>query len=293
MCIEFCADQRFANAGPPIDGMTYLRSVVYEASKISNVHVSAVDPRQFDKQQVRSFSPPALAFPLNPLPSVQTRFVAVRNHSFAPPPAGLETSMSWAMDFSQKFENLRQQIEALRLTKPKKHPSYPSYKDEAAWHKFCFGLPLPSANTKPTTEAMQVEGEPAPIAEFTFPPLQSLLQIDEVRVTSLLNYHITWLVADQNTATILSDPLFDKRLSWIFILLALVDKPLDGDTSANLRMLLRVLCRIRSTKVSSPPYLFKPLLTTPPQTAFAVDFAQMAVLISLLSTSFGQAETAQ
>jgi hypothetical protein len=64
-----------------------------------------------------------------------------------------------------------------------------------------------------------------------FPLLGILLRLDEVQRAALLRYHISWLER--------VDGLSLGRAQWLFALSIVVDKPLDAQTSATFRSLLR------------------------------------------------------
>ena len=64
-----------------------------------------------------------------------------------------------------------------------------------------------------------------------FPLLGILLKLDEVQRAALLRYHISWLER--------VDGLSLGRAQWLFALSVVVDKPLDAQTSATFRSLLR------------------------------------------------------
>lgn len=64
------------------------------------------------------------------------------------------------------------------------------------------------------------------------PPLLGILmQLDEVKRAALLRYHIAWLER--------VDGLPEGRAQWLFALSVVVDKPLDAQTMAAYRALLR------------------------------------------------------
>lgn len=63
------------------------------------------------------------------------------------------------------------------------------------------------------------------------PLLGILLKLDEVQRAALLRYHISWLER--------VDGLSLGRAQWLFALSIVVDKPLDAQTSATFRSLLR------------------------------------------------------
>lgn len=64
------------------------------------------------------------------------------------------------------------------------------------------------------------------------PPLLSvLMRLDEVKRAALLRYHIAWLER--------VDGLPEGRAQWLFALSVVVDKPLDAQTMAAYRALLR------------------------------------------------------
>ncbi|EFJ14480.1 hypothetical protein SELMODRAFT_47188, partial [Selaginella moellendorffii] len=72
------------------------------------------------------------------------------------------------------------------------------------------------------------------------PSLSTLLSMDEVSRATLLRHHISWLDDLENLA--------EERALWLYALSAVVDEPLDLDTSAAVRELLRKCALIRASR---------------------------------------------
>lgn len=101
------------------------------------------------------------------------------------------------------------------------------------------------------------------------PPLLGILmRLDEVKRAALLRYHIAWLER--------VDDLPEGRAQWLFALSAVVDKPLDAQTMAAYRTLLRRCASLRATKTS----------------AENVELCRLNMLIAIAGRYFGQAEDA-
>jgi hypothetical protein len=76
------------------------------------------------------------------------------------------------------------------------------------------------------------------------PPLLGILvRLDAVSRAALLRFHIAWLER--------VDGLPYERTLWLFALSVVIDKPLDAQTSAAFRALLRRCAILRATKVSA------------------------------------------
>lgn len=101
------------------------------------------------------------------------------------------------------------------------------------------------------------------------PPLLGILmQLDEVKYAALLRYHIAWLER--------VDGLPELRAQWLFALSVAVDKPLDAQTMAAYRALLRRCASLRASKASAEDE----------------ELHRLNMLITVAGRYFGQAEDA-
>ena len=128
-------------------------------------------------------------------------------------------------------------------------PTLPSMSDAQRWKSFCLRAHL---------------GEPSGSACGNPPTLQIVMQLDQVAVIRLVEYHVKWVEK--------SEQISDIQKEWLFALLGRLDKPLDSDTASSLRSLLRRLTHERA-KLSLP---------TDPQ------LPSLNILIVIIGNFFGQ-----
>lgn len=91
-----------------------------------------------------------------------------------------------------------------------------------------------SSMLKPPTKNVskdRVKRKPSDLKGPNAPLLGILMRLDEVKRAALLRYHIAWLER--------VDGLPEERAQWLFALSVVVDKPLDAQTMAAYRALLR------------------------------------------------------
>lgn len=105
------------------------------------------------------------------------------------------------------------------------------------------------------------------------PSLSLILQFDQVMTQKVLQYNISWLEKCRSFS--------ERRVSWIYALLARLDMPLFQDTVAALRQLYRVACKLRArlkqTESKNPEEHFEYL-------------ARLNLLIVISGRFFGQGE---
>ncbi|GBG64922.1 hypothetical protein CBR_g48670 [Chara braunii] len=124
-----------------------------------------------------------------------------------------------------------------------------------------------SATTDRICSGGRKEGDDNNSAQSALQPtLDVMVKLDDVTTASLLCRQIDWL---ENAANI-----SEHRFAWLFALLAQVGKPLDADTTAAIRSLLRCCCRLRSTK----------------QSVDDPEMPRLNILIAIAGKYFGQAE---
>jgi survival of motor neuron protein-interacting protein 1 len=232
-------------AGPPMDGLDYLRRVRWEANRCPKVVKSGIDPRKFDTKQTQFAELPP---------------------EFAACPVSLAPSLAWETHFLASFEQLRQQLHKRLSRKPSSEqeaPKLPPLRNAKEWKVLCLGADQPSTPTTytaPTTTTSSspsistIASEATPMitspststspSSSTSPstsvqPILSILQhLDTVSINKLLEYHTSWAKKGPTTT--------EAAMQWLFALLACLDKPLDADMASSLRGLLRRLALERS-----------------------------------------------
>jgi survival of motor neuron protein-interacting protein 1 len=185
--------------GEPADGFTYLKTVRWEANRMDSINVAAVDPRQYDRFQTRSYGLPptsSLSVPKSRVPSIYWQNKLISN---------LEEMRETYFEYRRAFE------ESDDITPH--HISYPDLNNEKAWATFCYG-----------------EGESEDLAHE--PLLSHLIRFDEVSVIRILTLTIKWTKASTFSWS-------NLRFQWLFSLLVCLDLPIDASLQAELCYLRR------------------------------------------------------
>jgi survival of motor neuron protein-interacting protein 1 len=239
-------------SGPPTSGEDYLKRVRWEYRRCPAVVVSDIDPRKYDNKQTQFASLPP------PLPA-------------APP--GIAPSREWETKFLAEFAEMKQTLRYMATQPlPQLSITLPHPNDGRGWFLLCFGanerrqkpsndheqnknsqMDIDTAHqqTDYSTASSSVSASTASnmpstitsIGTHALPPLLSIvLHLDDVTVQALLHHHIQWFETRPMTA---------QRAQWFYALLARLEKPLDPDTAASLRTLLRRSAVLRS-KMTDP-----------------------------------------
>jgi hypothetical protein len=106
------------------------------------------------------------------------------------------------------------------------------------------------------------------------PTLSLILQFDQVMTQRVLRYNISWLEKCKSFS--------ERRVSWIYALLARLDLPLFQDIVAALRQLYRVACKLRAR--------FKQTELKHPEAEHLEYLARLNLLIVITGCFFGQGE---
>ncbi|KAL4632477.1 hypothetical protein ACB092_04G053800 [Castanea dentata] len=241
------------DSGPPEDGLEYLRRVRWEAAQIPKVKVAKLDRSKFNKEQsVYMPQIPNIAEcpdHLLPLKQWEDAFLADftelrlalshlegsdENISGKLQPAFVVNEKCHSRQQFQDmvFENFDNLVtETVHSKQPHDcsgsltsidQPSSLTVEDHAS--------SLPSEHSGPKTSADESSG----------PLLSAILRMDSVARVSTLRKRIS-LVENMNT-------LSRNDCVWLFALCAVVDTPLDADTCASLRGLLRKCATVRAAK---------------------------------------------
>ncbi|KAL6191441.1 hypothetical protein ACLB2K_037832 [Fragaria x ananassa] len=233
-------------SGSPEDGFEYLRRVRWEAAQIPKVRVAKVDRSKFNRE-LSDYMP--------------------KISEIAKCPEQLLPLKQWEDAFLSEFSELR--LGLSRFEGSSANTSGDS-QSKVILHKSC-SSPQPPVNIVfenfAHVKSMEVnctenfnyqpslltaEGSASPPVENFSPkasvdhssrdsPLLSVIfRLDSVARVSMLRKRIK---AAQDTSTLSRDDCL-----WLFALCAVVDTPLDADTSASLRSLLRKCAALRATK---------------------------------------------
>ncbi|KAK7844144.1 gem-associated protein 2 [Quercus suber] len=241
------------DSGPPEDGLEYLRRVRWEAAQIPKVKVAKLDRSKFSKEQsVYMPQIPNIAEcpdHLLPLKQWEDAFLADftelrlalshlegsdENISGKLQPAFVVNEKCHSRQQFQDmvFENFDNLVtETVHSKQPHDcsgsqtsidQPSLLTVEDQAS--------SLPLEHSGPRTSADESSG----------PSLSAILRMDSVARVSTLRKRIS-LAENMNT-------LSRNDCVWLFALCAVVDTPLDADTCASLRGLLRKCATVRAAK---------------------------------------------
>ncbi|CAK9273020.1 unnamed protein product [Sphagnum jensenii] len=225
-------------SGPPQDGWEYLRRVrqVWEAAQCPKVKVAKIDPQKLMVEQT----------PYMPsIPSVQ------------PCASHLLPSKEWETEFLVDFSNLRTASTngsgstttiggVLKLVDEElgSKMEISGYEGTVELQAEISGYPKDTIQTsQDVVDGLKIGGMLGASKDPKPPLLGILVRLDAVSRAALLRFHIAWLER--------VDGLPYERTLWLFALSVVIDKPLDAQTSAAFRALLRRCAILRATKVSA------------------------------------------
>ncbi|KAJ7564202.1 hypothetical protein O6H91_02G006800 [Diphasiastrum complanatum] len=233
------------DSGPPEDGLEYLRRVRWEAAQCPKIKVAKIAPEKLTRHQTHY---------LPDIPEIPGC------------DANLLPSKEWEREFLSDFSKLRTNLLNLSQQSGCALESLPHFRNENAWKVFCLGSAsfeeesATKDGVEEFSESCMSESDFAAEDENAEPrqilccspqdevvmghsPLLSVMKsMDEVSRAALLRYHVSWLDDVEG--------LPENRAVWLFALAVAVDKPLDAQTSAAFRTLLRRCATIRARKLS-------------------------------------------
>ncbi|XP_023540169.1 uncharacterized protein LOC111800622 [Cucurbita pepo subsp. pepo] len=208
------------DSGPPEDGLEYLRRVRWEASHIPNVAVAKVDRSNFKKER-------SVYMPVIP---------AIANC-----PQNLLPSKEWEDAFLADFSKLRQVLscpEGLMQSDFIFHEKIDSVSPDSIDQPSVI-LPANDIDSQPPEEP-NASTSSKENSGNNYPSLSAISKMNSVFRVSSLRKRINSL----ETQTTLSR----TDCLWLFALSAAVDTPLDADTCASFRSLLRKCASLRAEK---------------------------------------------
>lgn len=200
-----------------MDGAEYLRRVRWEA--------------RHSPQVVRAHVDPTSLAPLSPPPKYRT------STAQATPDCALELKprRSWLAVISERFAELRMDLARMPAGLRGGHEGGPEEGGAAAvaWHHRHFAPEdAVEGHVDPEGAVMRAQGAALSTSgRGPAPTLSVVCPLDHVTASRLLQQHVQWLE---------THPLTPARATWLFALMARVDQPLDDDTGAALRHLVRV-----------------------------------------------------
>ncbi|CAH9102066.1 unnamed protein product [Cuscuta europaea] len=212
------------DSGPPEDGLEYLRRVRWEAERLPKVKVSKVERSKIKKEQ-------SVYMPC--IPDIATC------------PEHLLPLKEWEDEFLADFSQLRlalSQIEGPDVSISS--PLFSAYVDQEqqSSHHLTKGIIEDTSNTTSGDDHIQTNEGDKNALKNPWPSLSAISGMEPVTRASLLRKRIA--VFETTTTASRDDCL------WLFALCAAVDSPLDADTSAALRSLLRKCASLRAEKTT-------------------------------------------
>ncbi|PIN25494.1 hypothetical protein CDL12_01761 [Handroanthus impetiginosus] len=209
------------DSGPPQDGLEYLRRVRWEAARVPKVAVAKFNNEIKEQSNYMPQIPDIAKCPENLLPLKQ-----------------------WEDSFLADFSELRLAFSKLDLQESsdaKTSIKLHLILEEDILDKFVSSTSTDDSCTLETNDANINPHSPENSNSTVNPPtLSTILKMDSAARTSMLKKRIS---AIENMSK-----LSHNESLWLFAVCAAVDCPLDGDTSAALRSLLRKCAVLRAAK---------------------------------------------
>ncbi|MCO5562773.1 hypothetical protein L7F22_016405 [Adiantum nelumboides] len=239
--------------GSPQDGFEYLRRVMWEAAQCPKVKVAKIGEKKLVAEQTKYM--PEIAPILTCSPD-------------------LLPSREWVHAFLKDFSNLRAVISSISVAEDCPEV-LPPIRNASVWQSLCFGqirnspIDMSSGELDDVVSTSHGHTDPFPAlngdAKARSPYLKLLLRLDENSRATLFRYHVSWLSDQRQLA-------YDRAM-WLFALATAVDSPLDDQTSAAFRDMLRKCAELRSWKTNVDEELY-----------------MLNILITIAGEFFGQAE---
>ena len=288
--LEVSGEPDWSVRGPPASAAEYLRRVKWEARQCPNVvRAEGIGTPSPSRRSARAV-PVASAMRSSAIMS------AVRTSRIPPAPEHAVPDAKWERSLIASFSELRLRVanamaEADAGPREGRTPgrgsgaagtsgregdvgrtisALPSVRDPEAWRRLCVDDEEPAA-----------------------PSVDLLSRLGETRASILLRHAVSWLEDCEeagegagpaaSAGTPNSCPLSKQLCLWIFSLCAAAGKPLDADTCASLRSLLRVCCRLRAG-VPAPGGAADPSEEEGPRQVIA----RLNTLITIAGKYFGQ-----
>ncbi|KAI3706279.1 hypothetical protein L6452_23902 [Arctium lappa] len=213
------------DSGPPQDGLEYLRRVRWEAEHIPKVKVAKVERNVLNKEQTVYLPniPEIAACPEHIMPSKEWEDVFLAD--FAELRLALSQDESSTSAFSGKIESI---------------PLAQSIVESVIQENLDFCQTDDGTNAIQENHDFCETEEDHKTANCDWPSLRTILEMEPVARVSMLRKRITSMETMSS--------LCRNDCAWLFALCAAIDTPLDADTSASLRCLLRKCATLRAQK---------------------------------------------
>ncbi|XP_027177089.1 uncharacterized protein LOC113776152 isoform X1 [Coffea eugenioides] len=239
------------DSGPPEDGLEYLRRVRWESAQIPKVKVAKVDRTKLNKEQTvyMPLIPDIAKCPVHLMPLKEWEDAFLADFS------ELRLALSRLENMEAKVQSSSTVHEGQSSSRPfdsfllENIDNMPFVEDSSQSVQCCTpetcGNPCSSvvANDNDGMDSVASPSSRSHISGVSekCPTLSMILRMDSVARVSMLRKRI-------NVAESMSSISWDDCL-WLFALSAAVDCPLDADTSAAFRSLLRKCASVRAEKL--------------------------------------------
>ncbi|KAK9048522.1 hypothetical protein SSX86_032513 [Deinandra increscens subsp. villosa] len=212
------------DSGPPQDGLEYLRRVRWEAKRIPKVKTAKVERKVLNKEQTVYMPniPDIAACPEHLMPSKEWEDVFLADFS----------KLRLALSEVESSPTLSDQIESIPLAQ--------SIMDNAIQENLDFCQT--DDGTIVIQESLDVNQTEDKTTISDWPSLRTIMEMEPRARVTMLRKRIT----SMEQMSYLGRP----DCAWLFALCAAIDTPLDADTSASLRCLLRKCATLRAEKTS-------------------------------------------
>jgi len=242
-----------------MDAMEYMAAVSREAKSLPNTFVrSPAAPRDKGKRNDAKEKPD-----FRSIEGTQASLEVLLSNRLelesSPSPTLLPSRESWPTLQVAEFTRLRRYLEeCVRYgigQKVSERLPVPAVKDKAGWHEFCLGRDEAEGNLyghfeiqddDSQDESNGSDSEHEELPDWTTnvavtghtPSVRLILQFDQILTRRLLSHLVAYFCDGWPTST--------TRLSWIYALLARLEKPLHMEEQATLRNLIRECCKRRA-----------------------------------------------
>ncbi|GFY50205.1 gem-associated protein 2 [Trichonephila inaurata madagascariensis] len=225
---------------PPMTGVEYLQRVRLEKRKCPKVVVSNIDKTKFRSRQTVTVDE-------------HNGFICARP-GFEPNPQWkeeqLELFSSSKINMFENRTNLKEKFERRDVPKINKFEEWCLYCLGSDKYRLMYGKNESEASNDTKTASVSKKPRMEDVCESNPPLLSVILYMNQKKITKLLSYHIDWL----------EELGFSHcQGEWLYALLVGLEKPLDPDTCAMLRILSRSCSKLRNELTSADHEYLKPL----------------------------------
>ena len=228
-----------------MDAMEYMAAVVQQANALPDVFVAEASTEEPGRTVHVAIDGSAAS--LSYLVSTQTSIVPPPTAEHAPP------SRAWVDTTLSNFSQLRSYLDRCHKEgvggKGVERMALPSLRDRSGWHIFCVGVDEAQGNVGSyfDEDDESDDGDDDPASQWRQdvprdghdPSVRLLLQMDQVMIRRVLS-HLAHYIQDGWS------PSSKQRSTWLYALLARLERPIHRDDAAILYGLLKDLTLARA-----------------------------------------------